>query len=363
MTCLISLRDVVCRYRESASGRTVDALRVPRLDVQSGEILAVLGHNGSGKSTLLETMAFLRKPDEGRVMLDGCNTWTKSKTLAARRRCPMLLQKTVLFKCSVLKNVMYGLRLRGIGRGESRRRAEDVLKLVRLDTLARRRFSELSGGERQRVALARLLVLQPEVLILDEPTAHVDLAAERLTETMIRDLHAKLGTTVIIASHNVRQAVTLADRVVSLVDGRLMPGMIDNLFTGTLECQAEGYTFRGDSGLTLQLAADNIVTDSAEAATAAAVDIAIHAHEVRIAIDARQVRIATAESGAAALIGQIESIRQQKDRCRLRLRVREGVELRAEMSTAEYQRLGVNLGTSVSISFGKEAVRVICPPV
>jgi tungstate transport system ATP-binding protein len=354
MTCLISLRDVVCRYRESASGRTVDALRVPRLDVQSGEILAVLGHNGSGKSTLLETMAFLRKPDEGRVMLDGCNTWTKSKTLAARRRCPMLLQKTVLFKCSVLKNVMYGLRLRGIGRGESRRRAEDVSKLVRLDTLARRHFSELSGGERQRVALARLLVLQPQVLILDEPTAHVDLAAERLTETMIRDLHAKLGTTVIIASHNVRQAVTLADRVVSLVDGRLMPGMIDNLFTGTLECEAEGYTFRGDSGLTWQLAADNIVTDGEEAATAAAVDIAI---------DARQVRIATAESGTAALIGQIESIRQQKDRCRLRLRVREGVELRAEMSTAEYQRLGVNLGTSVSISFGKEAVRVICPPV
>jgi tungstate transport system ATP-binding protein len=356
MSSLLSLRDVVCRYRESASGRTVDALRVPSLDVQSGEILAVLGHNGSGKSTLLETMAFLRKPDQGQVTLDGCHAWSEGKTLAARRRCPMLLQKTVLLKCSVLKNVMYGLRLRGIGRGEARRRAEDVLKLVRLDSLAQRRWGELSGGERQRVALARLLVLRPEVLILDEPTAHVDLANERLTETMIRDLHAKQGTTVIIASHNVRQAVMLADRVVTLVDGQLMPGVIDNLFTGVLEREATGYVFRGDSGLALNLAAENIETGGGQ-------PLPLAEAAVDIAIDACRVRIVAAQSDtAAALVGQIESIRQQKDRCRLRLRVSDGIELRAEMSIAEYQQLGVNLGTSVAISFAERAVRLICTP-
>jgi len=358
VSSLISLEHVGCRYRESSSGRAVDALHVPKLDVSQGEILAVLGHNGSGKSTLLETLAFLRKPDEGRIALDGCPVWEKGKTLEARRRCPMLLQKTVLFKCSVLKNVMYGLRLRGIARGEARSRAEEALKLARLDSLAHRRWGELSGGERQRVSLARLMVLKPEVLILDEPTAHVDLANERLTERMIRDLHAKFGTTVIIASHNVRQAVTLADRVVSLVDGRLMPGMIDNLFSGVLDYESGDYIFHGNSGLTLKLKRENLSTDTGAEVPEVKT---ISGSTVDIAVDACGVQIAAAEDGASGLAGRIESLRQQKDRCRLRLRVGEGVELRAEMSLDEYQRLAVNLGTAVSISFTEGAVRVICP--
>ena len=113
--------------------------------------------------------------------------------------------------------------------------------------------------------------------------------------------------------------------------------------------------------MTLHLAAHNLLTDNgqplpdAETTAGTAVDIAI---------DACRVRIVAAEDGPpAALVGQIESIRQQKDRCRLRLRVAEGIELRAEMSIAEYQRLGVNLGTAVSISLGENAARIICAPV
>ena len=354
MTHRLSLRNIVCEYQKSGTGQSVNALRVPRLDVEGGEILAVLGHNGSGKSTLLETMAFLRKPDQGQVILDGRNAWAEGKSLTARRRCPILLQKTVLFRTTVLKNVMYGLRLRGLGRAEARRRAENALKVVRLDSLAHRRWRELSGGERRRVALARLLVLEPQVLILDEPTAHVDLVNERLTEAMIRDLHARTGTTVILASHNLRQAVTLADRVVTLVDGRLMPGMIDNLFTGLLRAEGDGYVFRGESGLVLRLAAENLLADGDQPLPGSKT-------QAEIAIDACRVRIVPdTDADPATLTGQIESIRQQKDRCRLRLRLEEGMELRAEMSIDEYQRLGVNLGATVRITMGTAAVRIIC---
>ena len=119
---------------------------------------------------------------------------------------------------------MYGLRARGISRHESRKKAQRVLRLARLEELAHRMYRELSGGERQRVALARLLVLEPDVLLLDEPTAHVDRDNARLIEEVIRDLRANSGMAVILASHDLRQAEALADRVVTLPDGQLFCG-------------------------------------------------------------------------------------------------------------------------------------------
>jgi len=348
-----TLENVVRRYRESATGRSVEALRVAHLDVEPGEILAVVGHNGSGKSTLLETMAFLQRPDEGRILLDGRSVWDEGKPLAARRRCPMLLQRTVLFKTTVLKNVMYGLRIRGVRRAEARRRAEHVLRMVRMDALAHRGHRELSGGERQRVALARLLALEPEILILDEPTAHVDLANERLIESVIRDLHARRGMTVVMASHSPRQAMTLADRVVTLVAGRLITGTIDNHFSGTLRPQRDGFTFDSETGLTLGFTAETIAAENGPALPESDTP-------VEIAIDAGRVRvIPCADEEEAPLTGKVDSIRQQRQRCRLRVRLAGGEEMRAETPIADFQRLGVTLGTTVRLELAAGAVRVI----
>jgi len=123
MSARYRLENVVRSYRESATGQRVEALRVPDLEVRAGEILGVVGPNGSGKSTLLETMAFLHRPDSGRLLLDGVEVWATGRTLAARRRCPVLLQRTVLLRANVLENVMYGLRLRGVGQAQARARA------------------------------------------------------------------------------------------------------------------------------------------------------------------------------------------------------------------------------------------------
>jgi ABC-type sulfate/molybdate transport systems ATPase subunit len=221
VTPLYRLEHVVRNYQTVRSEGTIEALRVPALEVARGEVLGVVGPNGGGKSTLLETLAFLSSPDEGRVLLDGQDVWATGKSLEARRRCPMLLQRPILFKTSVIKNVMYGLRATGMSRSAASKKAEDVLRLVRLDALAHRAHRELSGGERQRVALARVLALEPEVLLLDEPTAHVDQSNACLIEEVIEHLHASTGMAVILASHDQRQAESLADRIVTLQDGQL----------------------------------------------------------------------------------------------------------------------------------------------
>jgi len=332
----------------------VDALRVPALEVRAGEILGVVGPNGSGKSTLLETMALLGPPDEGRIFLDGEDVWAEGSPLAARRRCPMLLQRTVLLKTSVVGNVMYGLRARGLGRTEARRRAEAVLRLVGLDGLAHRGHRELSGGERQRVALARLLVLEPDVLLLDEPTAHVDQANARLIEDLIRELHAKTGMTVILASHDVSQAQALADRVVTLFGGQLIPRLIDNLFTGTLRAVGDGaVAFFGNDGLLLSVPAHGI--DDEDGPEPGDMETS-----VEIAVDADRLKVVPATSETAGdLVGQIESVQERRGRCRLLVRLAAGQGLQAEMPMAEYLRLGLNLGMSVGLEIGAKAVRLI----
>jgi tungstate transport system ATP-binding protein len=332
----------------------IEALRVPALEVAPGEILGVVGPNGSGKSTLLETMAFLAKPDEGYVLLDGEDVWAAGKSLDARRRCPMLLQRTVLFKTSVVKNVMYGLRARGVSRSAAREKAEGILRLVRIDRLANRTHRELSGGERQRVALARLLALEPDVLLLDEPTAHVDHTNARLIEEIIQQLHATTGMTVILASHDLRQAETLADRIVTLLDGRLLCGTADNLFAGTLRAKDDGFTFHGENDLLLHLASEAIVCDQPDDG------VGFTDTPIRIAVDAERLEIVPGQAANdCRLGGTIESVRQRGDRCRVVVRLLTGQALCATLPQSDYARLGLNIGGSVCLRLAHQALRVL----
>ena len=354
MTPRYRLDHVVRRYRPLRSPAAVEALRVPSLEVAPGEILAVVGPNGSGKSTLLETMAFLGRPDEGRILLDGCDVWQRGKTLAARRRCPMLLQRNVLFKTTVLGNVMYGLRARGMSRSKAKGKAEHVLRLVRLETLARRTHRELSGGERQRVALARVLALEPEILLLDEPTAHVDYSNAQLIDEIIRHLHATAGMTVIVASHDLRQAQSLAGRVVTLLDGQPFLGTLDNLLTGTFRIDNDALTFHGEKGLLLHVTADAIVQEDRDALAKSS------GEPVRIALDPDRVVIVPKEAaGDAILYGRIEAIDQQQGRCRVTVRLETGQRVCAALSPSEYARLDLNIGRGVGLRLADQALRVI----
>ncbi len=200
--------------------RTV--LRIPTLTVEQGEILALVGPSGTGKSTLLRLMALLEAPTAGSVTLhtDGERVGFSTASIEQRRQFVMVFQRPALLSRSVYANVAYGLRMRGQRDGHSR--IEAVLERVALDHLANARPHTLSGGEMQRVAVARALICEPRILLLDEPTANLDPYNVRLIEGLVSEQHAGHGTTVVLVTHNVFQARRLATRVALLLEGEVV---------------------------------------------------------------------------------------------------------------------------------------------
>jgi len=211
---ILRLEDIEHRYRERV------VLRVPELEIVPGEIFAVVGPSGAGKSTLLRLMNFLEKPSQGRVIHHG-RAWTPSTLpIALRRQMTTVFQQPYLLNASVARNVSYGLRVRGLRNG--RQDTKLALEEVRLAHLAEQPAATLSGGEAQRVSLARALVLNPELLFLDEPTANLDPGNVRLIEEIVVRANQQRGATVVLVTHNVWQARRLAHRVALLYEGEII---------------------------------------------------------------------------------------------------------------------------------------------
>lgn len=212
-TPLYALQDI----RQEYNGRVV--LELDSLTIEQGRIVGLAGHNGSGKSTLLRLLAILEEPAQGKLLFKGQNSAGRETEL--RRQITLLLQMPYLLKRSVFANVAYGLGIRR--QGKDRARVEQALEMVGLDPalFGKRAWHELSGGEAQRVALASRLVLQPEVLLLDEPTSSLDEeSTERIQQASLaaRD---KWGTTLVIVSHDKTWLHEVSDEIVHLRKGRL----------------------------------------------------------------------------------------------------------------------------------------------
>jgi tungstate transport system ATP-binding protein len=197
-------------------------LNIPALTIQQGEIFALVGPSGAGKSTLLRLLTLLEAPVSGSLSLclDGQDVSYDTATIAELRQITMVFQQPLLLSRTVWANVAYGLKLRGERDGKLRINA--VLERVVLSGLANVDARTLSGGEAQRVALARALVLEPRVLLLDEPTANLDPANVHLIERLVREQHNRHGTTVIVSTHNMFQARRLATRIGFLFQGELI---------------------------------------------------------------------------------------------------------------------------------------------
>ncbi|MCC6179519.1 MAG: ATP-binding cassette domain-containing protein [Chloroflexi bacterium] len=212
----VEVRDLAVRR----AGRIV--LEVPSLTLRRGEILVVVGPNGAGKSTLAGALALLDRPASGEICLGGTPVDWRRGALAARRRLAMVFQEPLLFDTTVFDNVATGLKLRGLGRREVEARVHDWLVRLGIGHLARRQARTLSGGESQRTSLARALVVEPELLMLDEPFAALDPPTrEALTDDLAPLLRERQTTTVLV-THDRDEALTFGDRLAVIVEGRIV---------------------------------------------------------------------------------------------------------------------------------------------
>ncbi|WP_294641347.1 ABC transporter ATP-binding protein [uncultured Aureimonas sp.] len=198
---------------------SVVAIRSLSFDIEPGTLVTLLGPSGCGKTTTLRMLAGLEQPTAGRILIGGRDV---TNLPANERDVSMVFQSYALFPhMSVGENVAYGLRSGGRPKREAQERAKQGLALVGLDGYAERLPSELSGGQQQRVAVARALVLEPQVLLLDEPLSNLDARLRRHVRTEIRELQQRLGFTAVYVTHDQEEALAVSDRIVVMQAGEI----------------------------------------------------------------------------------------------------------------------------------------------
>ena len=198
---------------------TFQALKDVNLEIRSGEFICLLGGSGCGKTTLLRIVAGLETQTSGEMLLDGSDL---SKVNCHERNVGMVFQSLALFPhLNVGQNIAYGLEVRGVPKAERTAKAMELLDIVGLSGLYERPTSALSGGQRQRVAIARALAIKPELFLMDEPFSALDAGLREHLQIEVKKLQRKLGVTTIFVTHDQNEAMSIADRIVILNEGRV----------------------------------------------------------------------------------------------------------------------------------------------
>ncbi|WP_242612482.1 ABC transporter ATP-binding protein [Corticibacter populi] len=209
----VSLEGVVKKYRDQT------VLQDISLKIQRGEFLTLLGPSGCGKTTLLNLIAGFAQADTGEIFIDG---QLVTDLPPHERHIGIVFQNYALFPhMNVERNIGYGLRMRGVPASQIAQRVKDAMALVKLDGLGQRKPRELSGGQQQRVALARALVIEPKVLLLDEPFSALDKSLRGSMQVEIREIQRKLGVTTVFVTHDQGEALSMSDRIAVMSRGRI----------------------------------------------------------------------------------------------------------------------------------------------
>jgi len=283
------------------------AVEAVTLGIQRGEFLTLLGPSGCGKTTLLRMIAGFAMPDSGRVRLGGRDV---TDLPPYRRDVTTVFQQYALFPhMNVFNNVAFGLARRRMARDEITRRVTDALEMVRLRGLNERQPAELSGGQQQRVALARALVLEPRVLLLDEPLAALDLKLRKQMQMELKGLQRRLGISFIYVTHDQEEALTMSDRIVVMNAGRVEQiGRATEIYERPVSEFVAG--FIGMSNIIEGTVA--MVRDGIFVINIANVPVAVQSNHVtvgeRIRLMVRPEKIKLSANGADSVLrGQIES--------------------------------------------------------
>jgi spermidine/putrescine transport system ATP-binding protein len=350
----VQLVDLVKRFGEFTAVAGIN------LDMPSGEFFSLLGPSGCGKTTTLRMIAGFEKPSEGQILLDGTDM---AQTPPHKRNVNTVFQSYALFPhLTVEDNVAFGLRYKDISKDEARRRVGEKLEMVGLTDFGNRRPNQLSGGQQQRVALARALVLEPAVLLLDEPLGALDAKLRKRLQIDLKTLQEQVGITFVYVTHDQEEALTMSDRIAVMSQGRVeQVGGPKEIYeepatayvadflgvSNLMEARASG---PGEGGCKVQLGDFALVAGQGDDSTTGDAKITIRPERVDLQPHGA--------SGQNVIPGMVERVVYVGSVLQIILNLAPGQRIQAWVQN-EGDELTFASGTPVSVRFPPEALRVL----
>ena len=338
-------------------------LRNITFEVEKAEVFALIGPTGAGKTTLLRLLNLLDMPSSGKIYFNGQDTAESTRLkLQMRRRMAMVFQKPIVFNSSVYENIAYPLKVRGRGRKEIQTRVEEMLEITGLKGYEKRRARTLSGGEAQRVALARAMIAQPELLLLDEPTANLDPVSVSKIEEVLANTIREQKTTVIMATHDMSQGQRLADMIGVLMNGEILQtGSPSEIFCSPSNKEVAEFVGVENilSGIISQKD-DALVTVDVDGAAIEAISEFSVGDKVYVIIRPEDITFTLAkETSSARNVFQVEITRMTAVGQLVRIEADCGFPLLGVVTKRSAEELNLNLGKKIYASFKATAVHVI----
>ncbi len=323
MTSLYQLRNISFNYGGDFSLTNIN------IDIKKSKIIAIVGPNGSGKTSLLNMFSFLNLPDDGSLIYDG-KKLDSANIAQFRKSVGYVQQSPYLLRGSVFKNIELGLKLQHVDKETRNNKVLEMMQLLDITKYSERSSRSLSGGEAQKVAIGQALVLEPDVLILDEPFTHLDEKSIQDLEQLILALKNDMNKTVIITTHNQIQAQCLADDVYSVVKGRVFEAHLVNLFNGIFK--KSDNTF--NTGKLLISTPDG--TEHAE----------------HLAIDPKQIVLSKEKLDSSmqnSFSGAIIGMNEEEGQIKLSINI--GEQIQATITHKALENMKLSIGSNVWISF------------
>lgn len=333
------------------------SIRNVELDIGAKEYFVVLGPTGAGKTLLLELIAGFHLPDRGEILLDGKNiTYLPPE----RREVGFVYQDYSLFPhLSVEENVKFGLRLRKISKHEAEEKARRVMRLLGISHLAKRYPKTLSGGEQQKTALARALVLDPKVLLLDEPLSALDAPTQETLRGELKNIHRRSGVTTVHVTHDHEEAILLGDQIGVMSGGRIVQvGGADEIFRKPKSEFVASFVgmeniFKGESRLRGNIAEVDLEGTKIEAVTRRKGDVKVCIRPEEILLSKRPIK----SSGRNMFKGKITEISDRGATVKLKVDI--GRKFVVIITKKSFLDMKPNIGSKVYITFKASSVHVI----
>jgi tungstate transport system ATP-binding protein len=334
--------DNICK--EFQGRRVLDSVS---LTLEAGKVYSLIGPNGAGKTTLLHILAFLTKPSGGTLSFKGRPVRFERQNLTALRKNVVLVnQQPILFSTSVYNNVAFGLKTRKIPKSRRAFLAAQALSQVGMTQFSHAGARHLSGGETRRIAIARALACMPEVLLLDEPTADLDVENRNAVEAIITDIAAKSRMTLIFCTHDHDQAARLTPHAIRLQEGRLTDLIHENIFRGEAVVENNRFFCRVTDAVRIPI----LPTDQKK------IRVSIHPTSIEV-VDAFPEAGSTDTGTTPIFTGKIIAL--QDAGAHIRLRIDIGVSLQLLMEKSQYAARNIRIGERAVIRFDPAGVTVL----